>query len=54
MALPISRGPRDNPIMVAFGDRGDAVRTLQLQLKALGYEPGDVDGVFGQRTQTAI
>jgi hypothetical protein len=54
IALPIRRGLRDNHIMVAFGDRGDAVRTLQLQLKALGYEPGDVDGVFGQRTQTAI
>jgi len=40
--------------MVALGDRGDPVRTLQLQLKALGYEPGDIDGVFGQRTKTAL
>jgi hypothetical protein len=40
--------------MVALGDRGDAVRTLQLQLKALGYDPGDIDGVFGQRTRGAV
>jgi peptidoglycan hydrolase-like protein with peptidoglycan-binding domain len=40
--------------MVTLGSRGDAVRTLQLQLRALGYEPGDIDGVFGKRTQAAL
>jgi Putative peptidoglycan binding domain len=40
--------------MVKLGDRGDAVRDLQLQLKALGYDQGDIDGVFGPRTQTSL
>lgn len=40
--------------MLKSGDRGEEVRTLQLQLKALGYELGDIDGVFGPRTFNAL
>lgn len=36
------------------GDRGEAVRQLQIQLKALGKDPGDVDGVFGSATAAAV
>lgn len=40
--------------MLAVGDRGEAVRTLQLQLRAIGFDPGDLDGVFGARTRAAL
>jgi peptidoglycan hydrolase-like protein with peptidoglycan-binding domain len=36
------------------GMRGDDVRTLQRRLKALGYDPGPVDGVFGDLTLSAV
>ncbi len=34
--------------------RGDAVRGLQQRLKAKGFLKGKIDGVFGQKTQTAV
>ena len=40
--------------MVAFGDSGDAVMTLQTELNAQGYACGEVDGVFGQNTLNAV
>ncbi len=36
------------------GMQGDDVRTLQRRLKALGYDPGPVDGVFGDLTLSAV
>lgn len=36
------------------GDRGEAVRQLQVYLKAVGKDPGDVDGVFGPATTAAV
>jgi hypothetical protein len=33
---------------------GEAVRELQEQLKALGYDPGAVDGVYGEQTAGAV
>ena len=36
------------------GSRGAAVRMLQLQLRALGHDVGDIDGVFGPRTHDAV
>jgi hypothetical protein len=36
------------------GSRGDEVRQLQVYLKALGKDPGDVDGVFGPATAAAV
>ena len=36
--------------LLKLGSRGDAVRLLQLQLRALGYDVGDIDGVFGPKT----
>ena len=40
--------------MVAFGDSGDAVTTLQTELNAQGYDCGEVDGIFGQNTLNAV
>jgi hypothetical protein len=36
------------------GDSGDAVEQLQLKLKAAGYDPGDVDGDYGGKTEAAV
>lgn len=36
------------------GAKGDAVKLLQQQLRALGYDPGAIDGVFGTRTDKAV
>lgn len=32
----------------------DEVRQLQLALKAAGYDPGPIDGIWGPRTQAAL
>ena len=34
--------------------RGSDVRTLQTMLKALGYNVGRIDGIFGNRTRSAV
>jgi peptidoglycan hydrolase-like protein with peptidoglycan-binding domain len=36
------------------GSTDPAVRDLQEALKALGYDPGPVDGVFGAMTEAAV
>lgn len=39
---------------LAFGSHGPLVRDLQLRLKAAGFDPGDIDGVFGKLTRGAL
>ncbi len=34
--------------------RGDDVRELQTALKEQGYDPGQIDGVFGKKTERAV
>ena len=36
------------------GDRGEQVQWIQERLEDLGYEVGEVDGVFGEETRQAI
>lgn len=36
------------------GSTDPAVRDLQEALKALGYNPGSIDGVFGATTEAAV
>lgn len=36
------------------GDKGDAVRKLQENLNSLGYDCGNVDGIFGSKTVYAV
>lgn len=36
------------------GLRGDAVRSLQKRLRALGYPAGAIDGIFGEQTFRAV
>ncbi|MGH2840719.1 MAG: peptidoglycan-binding domain-containing protein, partial [Solirubrobacteraceae bacterium] len=36
------------------GSKGQAVEDLQEALKALGFSPGKVDGIFGAATEKAV
>jgi len=36
------------------GDRGEEVRQMQLKLKAAGFDPGDIDGIFGKKSLAAL
>ena len=36
------------------GSNDPAVRDLQEALKALGHDPGPVDGIFGAKTESAV
>ena len=40
--------------MLYRGCTGDAVKTLQDKLNALGYNSGSVDGIFGAKTYAAV
>jgi hypothetical protein len=40
--------------MLGLNSHGPNVKELQLQLKAVGCDPGDIDGVFGQKTEAAV
>ena len=40
--------------MLYRGCTGDAVKTLQDKLNALGYNSGSVDGIFGSKTKAAV
>jgi len=37
-----------------YGSRGDEVRQIQTKLKRWGYYKGNVDGIYGSQTQTAV
>ncbi|MEG4801603.1 peptidoglycan-binding protein [Microcoleus sp. ARI1-B5] len=36
------------------GAAGSKVKTLQVRLEVQGYDPGPIDGIFGDRTATAV
>lgn len=40
--------------VLRLGDRGQGVTNLQTRLQSLGYFYGNVDGVFGSETQSAV
>lgn len=40
--------------MLTVGTRGSDVSRLQKTLKAAGFDPGGVDGVFGRKTKAAV
>lgn len=42
------------PVILSRGDKGSKVRTLQTRLNQLGYEAGQVDGIFGNKTKLAV
>ncbi len=40
--------------ILAKGDRGSKVKTLQIRLKKMGFNPGPIDGIFGMKTTGAV
>ena len=51
---PPAKPVKDDPATIREGDRGWLVRRLQQRLKALGFEPGLADGIFGSGTKRAV
>ena len=41
-------------IGLSRGDEGEAVKALQATLSYAGFDPGDVDGVYGPATSAAV
>ena len=39
---------------IRYGSRGDAVKVLQDRLNAAGCDCGKVDGIWGNKTETAV
>ena len=37
-----------------IGSSGDDVKKLQTQLKAAGFDPGGIDGIYGNKTAAAV
>jgi peptidoglycan hydrolase-like protein with peptidoglycan-binding domain len=51
---PFPGGRENQRMALQIGDRGAAVRRLQRQLNAEGFNCGDADGIFGARTRRAV
>ncbi|NET46975.1 peptidoglycan-binding protein [Okeania sp. SIO2B3] len=49
---------QNSPIQIekilAKGDKGSKVKTLQMRLETMGFNPGPIDGVFGKKTTGAV
>jgi len=43
-----------DPVQLSLGSSGENVLAIQLQLLALGYNPGEPDGYFGPVTEAAV
>ena len=51
--------PKQNQVVevekiLAKGDRGSKVKTLQMRLETMGFNPGPIDGIFGKKTTGAV
>ena len=44
----------DDIVIMRRGSAGEAVRALQELLKKCGYDCGDIDGMFGSKTEAAV
>ncbi|WP_329246059.1 L,D-transpeptidase family protein [Actinoallomurus sp. NBC_01490] len=56
LASPAARASfqRNAPLALTFGDHGSAVKKLQERLAALHYDPGAIDGIWGNNTSMAV
>lgn len=52
--VPPSPPPSSICPVLKRGDRGPAVSRLQTLLKNNGFDPGAIDGIFGQKTEFAV
>lgn len=41
-------------MLVKHGERGENVRSVQEALQQLGYRPGPIDGIYGDKTEAAV
>ncbi|PZN06492.1 MAG: hypothetical protein DIU69_13160, partial [Bacillota bacterium] len=53
LGIPYEQSAALRPVL-RRGDKDQAVRELQEALKKLGYDPGPIDGIFGERTEQAV
>ncbi len=44
----------EKAVLLREGDRGEAIKSLQKVLEALGYSAGSADGIFGSQTRSAV
>ncbi|MGK0554041.1 S41 family peptidase [Macrococcus capreoli] len=44
----------DSDTVLSIGEKGNSVKSLELGLKALGYNPGKIDNEFDEATQQAV
>jgi peptidoglycan hydrolase-like protein with peptidoglycan-binding domain len=51
---PAAAAPAAAAPMLREGSSGPAVREMQQQLRAAGFNPGPIDGKFGPRTEAAV
>lgn len=57
ICVPISSGPGPTPGLcptLSFGSQGASVRELQTLLRNQGFNPGPIDGIFGNQTHSAV
>lgn len=54
LRLPAVAGPEEGEIVLSFGRRGPAVLSLQKRLSELAFNPGPIDGSFGDHTRSAV
>ncbi|MBC8586976.1 LysM peptidoglycan-binding domain-containing protein [Paratissierella segnis] len=57
ICIPTSPGPGPQPgacPTLRLGSQGASVRQLQTLLRNNGFDPGPIDGIFGNRTHAAV
>ena len=54
--LPTSKQSQEVKLekILAKGHRGSKVKTLQISLRTMGFNPGPIDGIFGIKTTRAL
>jgi lysozyme family protein/peptidoglycan hydrolase-like protein with peptidoglycan-binding domain len=52
--FPVAPAPPGPPAPLAIGSRGDRVSDLQTALQQAGFDVGNVDGIFGEKTRAAV
>ncbi len=53
-SIPKPNLPVQMQKILTKGDKGSKVKTLQIRLETMGFNPGPIDGVYGVKTATAV
>ena len=54
IAVAVSIATETQQALSKFGSTGDEVRKIQTKLKQWGYYHGNIDGIYGSQTQSAV